>query len=51
MYEKTLPREADLPTRKIMYYAGKFGQWWSVKQLRQTTDLVKRSFAGLPSPA
>ena len=36
MYEKTLPRDADLPTRKIMYYAGKFGQWWSVKQLRQT---------------
>jgi len=49
MHEKTLPRRADLPTRKIHYYAGKFGQWWSVRQLRQTTDLVKQSFAGLPS--
>jgi hypothetical protein len=45
MYAKTLPREADLPIRKIMYYAGKFGQWWSVKQLRQTTDLVRGTFA------
>jgi hypothetical protein len=48
MHHKMLPREADLATRKVMYYAGKFGQWWSVKQLRQTTDLVKKSFAGLP---
>jgi len=48
--EKTFPREADLTTRKTMYYAGKFGQWWTVKTLRQTTDLVKGSFkeVGLP---
>ncbi|MHB1035374.1 MAG: hypothetical protein ACYC35_11360 [Pirellulales bacterium] len=45
MYAKSLPRDADLPTRKVMYYAGKFGQWWSVKQLRQTTDLVRSTFA------
>jgi hypothetical protein len=48
MYEKSLPRGADLATRKAMYYAGKFGQWWSVKQLRYTSDLVHRSFASLP---
>jgi len=47
--EKALPRQADLSTRRIMYYAGKFGQWWTVRQLRQTTDLVKQSFAGLPA--
>lgn len=41
---KTLPRDADLATRKTMYYAAKFGQWWTVKALRQTTDLVKESF-------
>ena len=46
MYEKTLPRDADLPTRKIAYYAGKFGQWWSAKQLRQLTDLVKQARSG-----
>ncbi len=50
MYEKTLPRQADLTTRKIAYYAAKFGQWWSVRQLRQTSDLIHRTFAGLPSP-
>jgi len=48
MYEKSLPRDADLPTRKIMYYAGKFGQYWTAKQLRQSTDLVKESFKSLP---
>ncbi len=48
MFEKTLPRDADLPTRKLMYYAGKFGQWWSVKQLRQTSDLLRQSLAGAP---
>ena len=47
MFEKTLPRDADLPTRKVAYYAGKFGQWWTVKQLRQTTDLVKQSLPGM----
>lgn len=49
MYEPVLPRGADLATRKVMYYAGKFGQWWSVKQLRQTTDLIRESFASLPA--
>ncbi len=48
MHQKALPRQADLPTRKIMYYAGKFGQYWTVCQLRQTTDLIRLSFAGLP---
>ncbi|MBI3922922.1 MAG: hypothetical protein HY318_15985, partial [Armatimonadetes bacterium] len=48
MFAEALPREADLPTRKIMYYAAKFGQWWTVKQLRQTTTLVKQSCASLP---
>ena len=50
MYEKTLPRQADLTTRKIAYYAAKFGQWWSVRQLHQTTDLIHRTFAGLRLP-
>src|SRR5204863_2465214 len=41
MYEKTLPRDGDLPTRKLMYHASKFGQWWSVRQLRHISDLIK----------
>jgi len=48
MYEKHLPREANLTTRKIMYYAGKFGQWWTVQRLRQTSQLIRQSFACLP---
>jgi len=45
MYDATLSHGADLTTRKIEYYAGKFGQYWTAKQLRQTSDLVKASFA------
>ena len=44
MYEPTLPQNAPLETRKIMYYAGKFGQYWSARQLRQISNLIKQSF-------
>jgi hypothetical protein len=44
MYEPTLPHNAPLETRKIMYHAGKFGQWWSARQLRQINDLIKQTF-------
>lgn len=44
MYEPTLPQNASLPTRRLMYHAGKFGQWWSAKQLRQINDLIKETF-------
>lgn len=44
MYEPTLPQDAPLETRKIMYYAGKFGQWWSARQLKQISDLIKQTF-------
>jgi len=47
MVQKTLPREADLPTRRLMYHAAKFGHWWSARQLRQTTDMVKESLPGM----
>lgn len=47
MYEKTLPRDADLPTRRLMYHAAKFGHWWSARQIRQLSDLVKTSLPGL----
>lgn len=44
MYEATLPQNAPLPVRRLMYHAGKFGQWWSAKQLRQINDLIKETF-------
>ncbi len=50
MHEQALPRGADLPTRRLMYHAAKFGQWWSVRQLRHTTDLVKETFAAARPP-
>jgi len=37
----TFPREADLPTRRLHYYAAKFTHWWSAKQLRMSSDLVQ----------
>lgn len=47
MHQKTLPRDADLPVRKRMYYASKFGHWWSAKQLRQTSDEVRATLPWL----
>ena len=29
-----------MPTRRMMYWAAKFGHWWSAKQLRYSTDLI-----------
>jgi hypothetical protein len=47
MYEKTLPRDADLPTRRLMYHAGKFGHWWSAGQLRHNSDLIRATLPGM----
>ena len=47
MYEATLPQDTSLQTRRLMYYAAKFGQWWSAKQLRQTTDLIRGTLPGM----
>ena len=47
MNAKTLPRDAPLATRRLLYYAAKFGQWWSARQLRFCGDLVKSSLPGM----
>lgn len=49
LQRKTLPRDADLPTRRLMYYAARLGQWWSAKQLRHSTDLIHGSFSSMPT--
>ncbi|HTL30258.1 MAG TPA: hypothetical protein VL282_13590 [Tepidisphaeraceae bacterium] len=43
---KSLPRDADLPTRRMWYYTAKFAQSWSADQLRHQTDLVHATFPG-----
>lgn len=43
MWGTTLPRSSDLPTRRYYYWASKFGQWWSARQLRHTSDLIRGS--------
>lgn len=40
------PREADLTHRRLFYWAARFGQWWSVRQLKQKSDLIKRDLGG-----
>lgn len=45
--EKTLPRDADLPTRRLLYHAAKFGQWWSARQLRHSTNLIHATLPGM----
>lgn len=48
MFEKALPRDADLPTRRLMYYAAKFGHWWSAKAVRHSADLIRETLPGVP---
>lgn len=47
MFEDTLPQNAPLKTRRLMYYAGKFNQWWSARQLRQISDLIKETLPAM----
>jgi hypothetical protein len=46
MHEKTLPRDADLATRRLMYHAAKFGHWWSAAQVRRASDLIRGTLPG-----
>ncbi|CAN5858548.1 hypothetical protein BH20ACI4_BH20ACI4_13060 [soil metagenome] len=43
MFEPFLPQNAPLEKRRLLYYAAKFGQFWSAKQLRQISDLIQNS--------
>ncbi len=47
MYEGTLPKNEPLEKRRQLYYAAKFSQWWSAKQLRQLTDLIQTTQPGM----
>jgi hypothetical protein len=47
MLQKSLPRDADLPTRRLMYHAAKLGQWWSARQLRHASDLIRTTLPGM----
>jgi hypothetical protein len=44
---KSLKRDADLKTRRLHYYAAKFAQWWSAKQLKHSSDLIRGTFPDL----
>lgn len=47
MFAKTLARDADLPTRRLMYYAAKFGHWWSARQLAHCAALIHSTIPGM----
>ncbi|MDB5353662.1 MAG: hypothetical protein JWN24_115 [Phycisphaerales bacterium] len=47
LHQAALPRDADLRERKLAYYAAKFGQQWSARQLRHSTDLIHGSAPGM----
>jgi hypothetical protein len=50
LYDKLLPRTADLATRKLAYHSAKFLQWWSARQLRTSSDLIRGTYAALDPP-
>ncbi|MCD6362361.1 MAG: hypothetical protein J7M38_16000 [Armatimonadetes bacterium] len=41
---KAPPRDAPLTGKRLFYWAARFGQWWSVRQLAARTALVKKAF-------
>jgi hypothetical protein len=47
MFEKKFPQDAPLQVRRLMYYAAKFGQWWSAKQMRHSSDLIRGTLPGM----
>ena len=47
MFEPFLPQTAPLEKRRFLYYAAKFGQFWSAEQLRQISDLIQGSLPGM----
>lgn len=47
MFEPFLPANESLQNRKLLYYAAKFGQWWSAKQLKQIGGLVQTTLPGI----
>ncbi len=38
------PVLVDVRVRRLFYHAAKFAQWWSARQLRQSTDLVHGTY-------
>lgn len=47
LYSENLPQNGSLEERKNLYYAAKFGHWWSGKQLKQISDLIIETQPGV----
>jgi len=47
MYAKALNHDAPLKERRLLYYGAKFGQLWSAKQLRHSSELVRSVLPGM----
>lgn len=42
--QKPFSRTADLRTRRLLYHAGRFWQWWSARRLREGADRTRSTF-------
>ena len=49
MFAPFLPKDAPVQKRRLLYYAAKFGQFWSARQLKQISGLIQTSFPGTKS--
>ncbi|MEZ5345436.1 MAG: hypothetical protein R2681_07775 [Pyrinomonadaceae bacterium] len=47
--KEALPKDLPLETRRLLYYAAKFGHWWSAKQLNLHTGLIHQTYPGVPT--
>ena len=43
LFENSLRKSGSNRERRLLYHSAKFGQWWSARQLRYSSDLIKTS--------
>ncbi|MCB1025126.1 MAG: hypothetical protein KDB79_12085 [Acidobacteria bacterium] len=49
LYRERLPKDIPLERRRLLFYAAKFGQWWSARQLNLLSGLIHQSFPDVPT--
>lgn len=47
--KESLPKDIPLQERRVLYYAAKFGHWWSAKQINLLSGLIHQTYPGVPT--
>ncbi|NNE99456.1 MAG: hypothetical protein HKN25_10600 [Pyrinomonadaceae bacterium] len=47
LFKDTLPKSGPVERRRLLYHAAKFGHFWSVRQMKLLTDLIREDLPGM----